>query len=126
MKNIVDMYLNFTEKRIRKYMRIIYSNYFNEYIINEYLKTYVNARYYNIRNTDKPARAFYLRIIDELEFKKGILTRKNETDIEDREEREANLKIINNGHRTFSRSIRSLRADRSSVTSVSASTPHSW
>lgn len=94
MKNIMDMYLNFTEKRIRKYFRLIYSSYYNEEIIGEYLKTYVNARYYNIRNTDKPARAFYLRIIDELNFKKDILLRKNEK-TEDREEKANNLKMIN-------------------------------
>ena len=76
MKNLMDMYLNFTEKRIKKYMRMIYSVYYNEEIVSEYLKTYINARYYNIRNTEKPARAFYLRIIDELEFKKDILIKK--------------------------------------------------
>lgn len=95
MKNLVDIYLNFTEKRIKKYMKIIYSQYYNEEIVAEYLKTYVNARYYNIRNTEKPARAFYLRIIDELNFKKDILIKRNE-EVEDREEKEQNLKIINN------------------------------
>ena len=65
MKNIMDMYLKFTERKIKKYIRMAYSQYFNEEIVNEYLKTYVNARYYNIINTNKPARAFYLRIIDE-------------------------------------------------------------
>lgn len=100
MKNIMDMYLNFTEKRIKKYMRIIYSQYYNEDIVGEYLKTYVNARYYNIRNTEKPARAFYLRIIDEIEFKKGILLKKNE-EVEDREEKELKAKIINNVNEVF-------------------------
>jgi len=101
MKNIMDMYLNFTEKRIKKYMRMFYSQNYNEEIVNEYLKTYVNARYYNIRNTDKPARAFYLRIIDELNFKQNILIKRNETEVEDREEREANRKIINNVKEVF-------------------------
>lgn len=95
MKNLVDMYLNFTEKRIKKYMKLIYAQHYNEEIVSEYLKTYVNARYYNIRNTEKPARAFYLRIIDELNFKKNILIKRNEG-IEDREEKEQNLKMINN------------------------------
>lgn len=96
MKNLMDMYLNFTEKRIKKYMRIIYSQFYNEEIVGEYLKTYVNARYYNIKNTEKPARAFYLRIIDELEFKQNILIKKNEAETEDREEKQANLIMINN------------------------------
>ena len=101
MKNLMDMYLNFTEKRIKKYMRIIYSGYYNEEIVSEYLKTYVNARYYNIRNTEKPARAFYLRIIDELNFKKNILIKRNEEQTEDREERAEKLKIINNVNEVF-------------------------
>ena len=101
MKNLMDMYLNFTEKRIKKYMRIIYSQYYNEEIVSEYLKTYVNARYYNIRNTEKPARAFYLRIIDELNFKKEILIKRNETQTEDREERAEKLKVINNVNEVF-------------------------
>ena len=101
MKNLMDMYLNFTEKRIKKYMRIIYSQYYNEEIVSEYLKTYVNARYYNIRNTEKPARAFYLRIIDELEFKQDILIKRNEEQTEDRDERQENLKMIQNVKEVF-------------------------
>lgn len=101
MKNLMDMYLNFTEKRIKKYMRMIYSQYYNEEIVSEYLKTYVNARYYNIQNTDKPARAFYLRIIDELSFKQNILIKRNEEQTEDREERALNLKVINNIKEVF-------------------------
>ena len=96
MKNLMDMYLNFTEKRIKKYLRMAYSQYYNEEIVSEYLKTYVNARYYNIRNTEKPARAFYLRIIDEIDFKYEILIKRNQTEVEDREERQQNLKMINN------------------------------
>ena len=101
MKNIMDMYLNFTTKRIKKYMKMIYSGFYNEEIVNEYLKTYINARYYNIRNTEKPARAFYLRIIDELNFKQDILIKRNETEVEDRQEREANLKLIKNTQEVF-------------------------
>ena len=101
MKNLMDMYLNFTEKRIKKYMRMIYSVYYNEEIVSEYLKTYINARYYNIRNTEKPARAFYLRIIDEINFKKDILIRKNEEETEDKDERAEKLKIINNMQEVF-------------------------
>lgn len=101
MKNLMDMYLNFTEKRIKKYMRMAYSQYYNEEIVSEYLKTYVNARYYNIRNTEKPARAFYLRIIDEIDFKSGILIKKNNEETEDRQERQENLKMINNVKEVF-------------------------
>ena len=93
MKNIMDMYLNFTEKRIKKYMKMIYVRFYNEEIVSEYLKTYVNARYYNIRNTSKPARAFYLRIIDELEFKEQILIKKDKA--------KQNLKMISNVRKVF-------------------------
>ena len=69
MKNIMDTYLNFTEKKIKKYMKKIFASFYDEEIVSEYLRTYINARYYNICNKEKPARAFYLRIIDELEYK---------------------------------------------------------
>lgn len=101
MKNLMDMYLNFTEKRIKKYMRTVYTHNYNEEFVSEYLKTYVNARYYNIRNTEKPARAFYLRIIDELEFKEDILIKRNEAETEDREERAENLKMIKSIKQVF-------------------------
>jgi len=100
MKNIMDTYLNFTEKRIKKYMRLFYSQFYNEEIVNEYLKTYINARYYNIRNTDAPARAFYLRIIDELNYKQNILVKRNEQE-QDIEVKENNLKLINNIKEVF-------------------------
>lgn len=102
MKNIMDMYLNFTEKKIKKYLRMAYSQYYNEEIISEYLKTYINARYYNIQNTEKPARAFYLRIQDELNYKAEILIKRNEEETEDREEKAENFKIINNVKEVFS------------------------
>ena len=100
--NLMDMYLNFTEKKIKKYIKLVYGPIYNEEIVSEYLKTYINARYYNIRNTDKPARAFYLRILDELDFKKEILIKRNENETEDREERAHNLKVINNVKEVFS------------------------
>ena len=53
-------------------MKLILDGYYDEIVVNEYLRTYINARYYNIRNTEKPARAFYLRILDELEFKMSL------------------------------------------------------
>ena len=76
MNNIMDTYLKFTEKKIKKYMKTIFARFYDEEIVSEYLKTYINARYYNINNTEKPARAFYLRILDELEYKEDILMRR--------------------------------------------------
>ena len=101
MKNLMDTYLNFTEKTIKRYMRMLYGPNYNEEIVNEYLKTYINARYYNIQNNEKPARAFYLRIIDELNFKQDILIKKYVVQTEDREEKEKNLKSIYNVKEVF-------------------------
>ena len=87
--------------RTKKYIRMVYGTVYNDEVVSEYIKTYINARYYNITNSDKPARAFYLRILDEINFKRDILIKRNETDTEDREERENNLKIINSVNITF-------------------------
>ena len=50
MKNLVDEYISFTEKNIKNYMRMIFANKYDANIISEYLKTYVNIRFYNIYN----------------------------------------------------------------------------
>ena len=94
MNNLMDTYLNFTEKKIKKYMKLIFSTYYDEELINEYLRTYINARYYNIKNTDKPARAFYLRILDELEYKEDILMQKCENEAESLDDKQARLNLI--------------------------------
>ena len=102
MKNIMDTYLNFTEKKIKKYMRMIFNQYYDEKIVSEYLKTYINARYYNIRNTEKPARAFYLRILDELEYKEDILMQRCEEEAETLDEKQKKLNLINKVKEVFS------------------------
>lgn len=102
MKNIMDTYLNFTEKKIRKYMKMIFSKYYDEEIVNEYLRTYINARYYNVINAEKPARAFYLRIMNELDYKQEILIKKINESIENREEKKEKLKFSNNVKEAFS------------------------
>ena len=50
MRNLMDTYLNFTEKKIKKYIKTIFAKYYDEDIVSEYLKTYINARYYNVLN----------------------------------------------------------------------------
>ena len=101
MNNLMDTYLNFTEKKIRKYMKIIFNTEYDEELINEYLRTYINARYYNIRNTDKPARAFYLRILDELEYKEDILMEKCEDESQNLDEKQARLNMIHKVKEVF-------------------------
>ena len=94
MNNLMDTYLNFTEKKIKKYIKIVFNTNYNEELVNEYLKTYINARYYNIKNTDKPARPFYLRILDELEYKEDILMEKCEEESETLDAKQAKLNLI--------------------------------
>ena len=102
MNNIMDTYLNFTEKKIKKYIKMIFAGYYDEEIVSEYLRTYINARYYNISNTEKPARAFYLRIIDELEYKEDILMRRCEEESETLDEKQKRLNLIDNVKEVFS------------------------
>ena len=94
MNNLMDTYITFTEKKIKKYMKALLSKQYDEQIINEYLKTYINARYYNIQNTDKPARAFYLRILEELEYKEDSLMKKCEEESETLDEKQIKLNKI--------------------------------
>ena len=101
MKNIMDMYLNFTEKKLKKYFRTFYGQFYDDEIVSEYLKTYINARYYNIVNSEKPARAFYSRILDEIEMKEKILIKRNAEKSQDIEEKQANIKFINSVKEVF-------------------------
>ena len=96
MNNLMDTYITFTEKKIKKYMKALLAKQYDEQIINEYLKTYINARYYNIQNTDKSARAFYLRILEELEYKEDILMKKCEEESETLDEKQIKLNKIHN------------------------------
>lgn len=102
MKNLMDTYIEFTEKKIKKYMKILFSQYYDEKITEEYIRTYVNARYYDIQNTNKPARAFYLRILDELDYKQKILIDRNEEEAENIEEKAIKLKTIQTVREVFS------------------------
>ena len=94
MKNLMDVYLSFTERKIKKYMKLIFNQYYDENIVNEYLRTYINARYYNIINIEKPARAFYLRILDELNFKEDTLMKRCEEEAQTLDEKQNKLNLI--------------------------------
>lgn len=101
MKNLMDVYLSFTERKIKKYMKLIFNQYYDENIVNEYLRTYINARYYNIINIEKPARAFYLRILDELNYKEDTLMEKCEKEAESLSEKQQRLKVISTVKEVF-------------------------
>ena len=51
MNNLMDEYIEFTKKNLRKYMKIIFEKYYDNIVIEEYIKTYINARYYNITHS---------------------------------------------------------------------------
>ena len=97
----MDVYLSFTERKIKKYMKLIFNQYYDENIVNEYLRTYINARYYNIINIEKPARAFYLRILDELDYKEDTLMKKCEKEAESLSEKQQRLKVISTVKEVF-------------------------
>lgn len=76
MKNLMDEYIDFTSKKIKKYIRIILKSKYDEEIVEEFLKTYINSRYYNI--TEENSRPFYLKITDSLNEKQEILNERFE------------------------------------------------
>lgn len=89
----MDVYINYTEKVIKRYLKIIFDRKSNEEVFQELIKTYINARYYNVVHTEKKARAFYLRIIDELNYKAEIL--KKRSSIEDKEIIDYTIDVFN-------------------------------
>ena len=101
MNNLMDTYLNFTEKKIKKYMKIVFSVNYDEEIIEEFLRTYINARYYNVQNSEKPARAFYMRILDELEYKEDMLMEKCDDEAESLNEKQSRLNLIHSIKEAF-------------------------
>lgn len=96
MNNLMDEYIEFTKKNLRKYMKIIFEKYYDNIVIDEYIKTYINARYYNITHSKVVSRAFFKRILNELEYKKEILERKLQ-----KEEIKADERIIENAEKVF-------------------------
>lgn len=102
MNNLMDTYITFTEKKIKTYFKTLLAKQYDENLVNEYLKTYINARYYNIQNTEVPARAFYLRILEELEYKEDILMKKAEEQAESLNEKQNKLNQIHNLKELFS------------------------
>lgn len=80
MKNLMDEYIEFTTKKIKKYIKMIFVKKYNEEIVQEYLKTYINSRYYNINDEASPSRAFYLKITDALNRKEKVLSEKYQDD----------------------------------------------
>ena len=73
MKNLMDIYINYTIKCIKNYMREIFNTSYDAKIVQEYIQTYVNVRYYNVCTIENTKRPFFLRIMDELNIKEQKL-----------------------------------------------------
>lgn len=71
MKNLMDDYIDFTSKKIKKYVKMVLRTRYNDDLVQEFLKTYINSRYYNIN--DDTSRAFYLKITDALNRKQELM-----------------------------------------------------
>ena len=78
MKNLMDEYIDFTSKKIKKYIKIILRSKYDDEVVQEFLKTYINSRYYNIN--EESSRAFYLKITDSLNRKQESLKTKVDKD----------------------------------------------
>lgn len=74
MKNLMDQYIDFTTKKLKKYIKMIFRTQYDEDIVKEYMKTYTNARYYNVNASE--TRMFYRKIIAALDKKESILLEK--------------------------------------------------
>lgn len=75
-KNIFIEYINSCTKDINKYLKFIFKRKYNKEIAEEYIKTYINSRYYNLTN-NSTKRAFYLKIRDSLKTTMEELHAKN-------------------------------------------------
>ena len=74
MKNLMDQYIEFTVRKLKKYIKMIFRTQYDEDIVKEYMKTYINARYYNVNANE--TRMFYRKIIATLDKKENILLEK--------------------------------------------------
>ena len=75
MKNLMDQYIEFSIKKIRKYIKMIFRTQYDDEIVRGYLKTYLNSRYYNV-NAQGNTKVFYRKIIAALDKKEQILLEK--------------------------------------------------
>ena len=42
MNNLMDTYLNFTERKMKKYLKIIFNTNYDENIVNEFLSFHIS------------------------------------------------------------------------------------
>lgn len=72
MDNIIQKHIKRTEKNFKKYFSIILKNKYDRTIADEFIQTYIDARYYNYGVNPK-IKVFYRRIYDALKQKGELL-----------------------------------------------------
>ena len=79
--NFFVEYVEIAKKNIYKYLRLIFKKDYNQEIAEEYVESYINARYYNM-SYKETNRVFYLRIKENLLKVMQKLLTKNEKEKE--------------------------------------------
>lgn len=105
MRNLIDEYIEYTQKCVKKYMKIIFESKNNQDIVKEYLVAYINVRYYDVYHGEKKHKVLYQKIADEIDIKCKNLLQANKTDekenVEQRKEREERKNAILNTRLVF-------------------------
>lgn len=70
--NIINQYINFSKKCIKNYLKIIMEKKYDQDIVDELLKTYVETRYHNIYPWERTS--FLSNITHQLSKKMNVLT----------------------------------------------------
>lgn len=81
MINIVEEHISRTVKKLKKYCSTILRSKYDKSICDDLLKTYINARYYNL-DVDENIKVFYRRIYDSLRKKADSMISKTPDDKE--------------------------------------------
>ena len=63
--NVTDEYIKLAKKDISQYARLMFANKLPKQLLEDYLETYINARYYNL-NPNKESNTFRSNILEEM------------------------------------------------------------
>lgn len=75
MNNILEKHITNTQKRFKKYFAMILKGRYNREIADEFIQSYIEARYYNF-GIDSESRVFYRKIYDSIKAKGNELKTK--------------------------------------------------
>ncbi len=74
--NIMETYIKYVKNFIKDFTKMFFENSYIDSISNEYIYTYIDSRFYNIR--EEEGRYFYTTIYSNLTIKSNYLKRNNE------------------------------------------------